>query len=271
MLLVGKLINGVLYRSLLKFDLTSIPSEASILTAELTLNMNFDFSDAGKITPITPYAVADSWDNTKVNWGNQPDINKDIAGTTTNVTKTGLYSWNVLNLVKAWHTESLANNGLELKTKENTSTEAKSFLSGNTPLQKPVLTIEYDTDPHPEDETSAKQDEASEDDEVSEQEEVSGHEDITTGDAVQYTMAINTFRKATVSFTINNTSTNSASIGIQHSKDDATYTEEFRIASLPKTVRTVHSDIDSKFKRISYQSVIPGRPATLSIDYTAKT
>ncbi|WP_214658960.1 DNRLRE domain-containing protein [Candidatus Formimonas warabiya] len=257
-LLVGKLADGILYRSLLKFDLASIPSGASITSAQLTLEMNFDYSGAGTIASITPYAVADNWSGATVTWNNQPAINQAIAGTTANVTVTGPYSWNVLSLVNGWSTGSLANNGLELRTGESASLETKSFVSSNAAAQKPVLTIKYETD-LPAAVTIVGH--AVE----------SGHEDVTTTDSFQYSVARDTSQMTEVSFTIHNTGGNTAIVGIQYSNDGLTYTpQEFFDASFPNTVILLPALVYSGFKRVAYRSLASGQPTTLAIDYQAQ-
>lgn len=258
-LLVGKLVNDILYRSLLKFDLGSIPSGASIISAELTLYMNLDYSGTGTIASITPYAVVDSWNGATVTWNNQPAINNSVAGTTTNVTVIGFYSFNVLNLVSAWFNGSLTNNGLELKTEETASLETKSFASSEAASQKPVLTIQYDTTVVPIDVN------------ISGHAVTSGHEDVITEDSVQFTTARDISQNIKIGFMINNTSDNSAIVGIESSNNGITYAQEFTTPIFPNTVSLLESSSYSGFKRVSYQSLILGQPATLSIDYLAQS
>ncbi|WP_214658961.1 DNRLRE domain-containing protein [Candidatus Formimonas warabiya] len=258
-LLVGKLVDGILYRSLLKFDLASIPSGASIISAQLTLEMNFDYSGAGTIASITPYAVADNWSGATVTWNNQPAINQAIAGTTANVTVTGPYSWNVLNLVNGWFTGSLANNGLELRTGESTSLETKSFVSSNAAAQRPVLTIAYETDILPAAVTIAGRTVES------------GHEDVTTTDSFQYSGARDTSQMTAVSFVVSNTGPNTATIGAEDSNDGINFVTEYTFGLAPNITTVVQYSFYSRFKRLSYKSLNPGQPTTVSIDYLART
>lgn len=251
-LLVGKLVDGVLYRALLKFDLTSIPSGVSITSAQLTLHMNFDYSGTGAIAAITPYAVAGSWNGATLTWPNQPAVNNAIAGTATSVTRPGLYTWNVLNLVNLWLTGSLANNGLELKTGESVILEAKNFAS-NAGAQKPLLTIAYGTGLRPGEVT------------ITGHAAVPGHGHVITGDSIQYTATRDTFQ-AGGSFTVNNISANTAIIAVQYSNDGVNYAEESPVGSFPNSSRILPSPAGARFQRIAYQSLIPGHPATLAIN-----
>lgn len=69
-------------RSLLKFDLSSIPSNAGIVSAHLflysypspTLNGNFTDANFGTANSFTVQRVTSSWDPGSANWFNQPSV-----------------------------------------------------------------------------------------------------------------------------------------------------------------------------------------------------
>ncbi len=260
-LVVGKLTNDILSRSLLKFDLTTIPLGSSIISAVLTLYLNLDYSGTGTAVSITPYAVVNGWNEATVTWNNQPAINNGITGSTVNATVSGLYSWDVLNIVNAWVGGSLTNNGLELKTPEIISLESKRFNSNNAVSQRPVLTIEYGSpEPLP---TNVIDSRHAVD---------TGHEDVITTDSLQSTIAKNTSQKTSVSFSVYNSSANFAEVGIEGSMDGVNYAQEITSTASPfSTVVLLEPLYATVFKRVIYKSGNPGLPATLSIDYLAQS
>lgn len=148
------------YRGLLKFDLTSIPANAVINSATLTLVATAVQSNNS--FPIDVHRMTRDWaEGAQCNTNGTPSWNQFSAGNswttlggdfdatvqgTTNVSTTGTYNWSLSSLVQNWVNGTNPNYGLLMKfTTENTANEQKSFgsLQNATIANRPVLAISY--------------------------------------------------------------------------------------------------------------------------------
>jgi len=262
---VGKQVDGILKRSLIKFDLSFIPVGSAILSSNLNLYMDYDASGTEHVTTITPYAISDSWDVSTVTWNNQPAINDIITGSATNVSITGYYSWTITNLIDKWVNGGLANNGLELKTEETDLEENKRFVSSNETspekqAYKPVLVIQYN--PVPPTPSNVNAVIAGHDVDIA-------HEVVTTGDVFQSTVIQNTSERTLVSYFVNNLSANLADVGIEVSTDGINFLRE-NYNSISQGLQIFIPSYFATYTRLYYKSNTPGNPTTLSIDYVAQ-
>lgn len=262
---IGKQADGVLERSLIKFDLSFIPAGSAIISSNLNLYIDYDASGIGSEATIIPYAISDSWDISTVTWNNQPAINDAITGLATDVSNPGYYSWIITNLVDQWVNGGLANNGLELKTEEIDSEENKRFISSNETEPekqafKPVFVIQY----NPGSPVSLNLNAV-----IAGHNVVTEHEEVTTGDVFESTVIRNTSDRPLVSFFVNNLSANLADVGIEVSTDGVNFLRE-NYNSISQGLQILIPSYDATYTRIYYKSNISGNPTSLSIDYVAQ-
>lgn len=144
---------ATLIRGLIKFDLSSIPSNATILSADLrlysdTIPLNGDLVNAnsGADNSVVVQQVATSWDHASVTWFNQP------AGLTANqviIPSTNLPFLNVDVDVKTLvgsMVSSNANYGFKLGLVNEVEYTSRIFCSSYYPVasRHPSLTITYE-------------------------------------------------------------------------------------------------------------------------------
>jgi len=262
---VGKNADDTMERILIKFDLSFIPKGSNIISSNLNIDLDYDASETGYETTITPYAISDSWDVSTINWNNQPAINDVITGTSANVSTSGVYSWTVTELVNKWVNGGLANNGILLKTEEIDVDENKGFVSSseNEPEKqalKPILVIQYNPVlPTP----------------VSVNAVIAGngvateHETVTTSDVYQTTAIRNTSQKTSVSFFVNNLTSNIADVGVEVSTDGENFLRESN-NSISQGIQIFIPSYYATYTRIYYKSKTPGNFTNLIIDYVAQ-
>ncbi len=136
------------YRSLLHFNIGSLPTNAEI--ENCTLNMYvINTVDSTVQDFFTPYLVSSSW-NQFTNWATQPGTNYSTKGSSTAITGIGNVSFDVTPIVKYWINAGI-NNGLILRSTETIELSVKTFVSSNDSAHlglKPFLSIQYN-DPAP--------------------------------------------------------------------------------------------------------------------------
>lgn len=131
-------------RSFLQPDLTGVPTDRAVLSAQLEL-----YVVGGNPTNLTAnlYRVTASWVETGITWNNQPandpSVLSSLAGITTAV---GWRAWTGLEtLVRNWLTGTWSNYGVVLKKAVDgqSSTDSKSFYSSDytTASLRPKWTI----------------------------------------------------------------------------------------------------------------------------------
>ncbi len=143
-----------LQRALLQFDLSALPSNATISSATLQMQA----TQIGGLLNISVYEVLNAWlegagsgTADASNWNERtPGINwtstgGDFNGTAVanlNTNSTGQHSWNITALVQAWFTGSKINNGLMVASPDGGGNRTATYDSseGATP---PRLVISY--------------------------------------------------------------------------------------------------------------------------------
>jgi RHS repeat-associated protein len=137
--------NGAnVYRSLFKFDTSSISKQAEVLTARLDLYLESETSttqstiDADQLTRTFTSAVTwNKYDGTN-NWTTPGgDYVATPAATTTVGGTLGVYSWYLASLVDGWVHGSSANNGIILRAHDETVSNLLRFSSSETSTQNP--------------------------------------------------------------------------------------------------------------------------------------
>lgn len=148
------------YRGLLKFDVSSIPANAIINSASLSLT-------ATAVQSANPFSIdvhrmtrdwtegAQCNTNGTPNWNDYSagnpwtalggDYNATVRGTTS-VSTTGSYNWTITSLVQEWVNGTSSNFGMLMKfNNEATANEQKTFgsVENATAGNRPVLTVNY--------------------------------------------------------------------------------------------------------------------------------
>lgn len=139
------------YRGLLRFDLSSIPSTATIVSAKLTLYsnptpLNGNLVDANSGTNNSMYIqrISTSWAST-VTWQNQPSTvtTYQILVPSTTQSRLDLVDLDVTNLVKDM--QQLGNFGFMIKLQSETIYNCRIFCSSkySDATKHPKLVIQY--------------------------------------------------------------------------------------------------------------------------------
>lgn len=116
--------NGKTARSLLRFDLSTIPAGTSISSARLYLNL-VDSCDIGERThTATVYRVSSAWSAGTVTWNNKPAYAESYGSSAIPSRTWGWYSFDVTNLVRGWVNGSFPNYGLMVRGPESSDTSS---------------------------------------------------------------------------------------------------------------------------------------------------
>jgi len=108
-------------RTFLEFDLSSIPSDVTINSAILSL---FAESAPGVSRTYNIQKVLSQWDESTINWNNQPDVNDTITSSnSTGTTDDVFHFFDVTEDVKSFYSSLLTNNGWRIAdSSENSET-----------------------------------------------------------------------------------------------------------------------------------------------------
>lgn len=124
------------YRTLVGFDLASLPADAVIVTATLEL-----YQTSGSGFTVKAQALTTAWDETSVTWSTQP------THTTQNETVGALggdqwMRWNLTPVVQNWRTGALTNHGVRLIFDFGT-TNTRVFNAREAGTLMPRLVVDY--------------------------------------------------------------------------------------------------------------------------------
>ncbi len=153
--------SGYYARSCLKFDLGSIPPNATITNADLKL---YYYSGTTTTAPmdISVHEIINSWIENSVSWNKRDsatnwttaggDYDSQEIATFTGITSTyGWYTWNITSLAQGWYNGAIANNGLLLRSPSESGTTniSRKFYTSDYSTnitQRPQLVITYTID-----------------------------------------------------------------------------------------------------------------------------
>jgi len=124
----------------LKFNLSTIPYPATIVSAELKLYLNQDISETATISAY--YCSNNNWDELLISWLNAPSYESTPIYTRSAIAFEGWYSWNVTSAVKT----ALSNRTLTLILDENDGASCYFFskdIDYNNE-KRPKLNISYE-------------------------------------------------------------------------------------------------------------------------------
>jgi len=133
-------------RSLVKFDLSTIPPNSTINSATLEL-----YSTVAPTTSqqLDIHRITSSWQETTVTWSSQPTFDSVISSSIQGGTGTGWKIWDVTGLVKDWYLGTYQNYGFLVKSNLETGTTAYlySFATKENSTNKPILRVNYTPPP----------------------------------------------------------------------------------------------------------------------------
>ena len=99
---------------LIKFDLSSIPNSASIISASLHIYY-YDYKDTNPVgRPITCYRITSSWNEMEVTWNTRPSYYSSFTSIAHVPSTWGWMSWDVKNDVSDFVSGSKTNYGWQL-------------------------------------------------------------------------------------------------------------------------------------------------------------
>ncbi len=127
-----------LYKTLIKFNLTSIPSNANISSATFDFRLN----SATTSNTMKIYRINTAWGELQATWNNQPTYGNLVA-TKTGLTSAGWYSADVKDFVKSVINGSATNNGFMLNS---TLVDDSLAIDSSESTTVPSMTITYTID-----------------------------------------------------------------------------------------------------------------------------
>ena len=138
-------------RPLLRFDLSSIPAQATITSATLELWLEQNSFDP---VAISAHRVTAAWNEATATWNERdagvpwttPGGDFDpapLATTTVAPTTDVFYGWPITDLARAWHAGTQPNHGVILVAPTGSNPNSFSASDGSTPAQWPRLTVTY--------------------------------------------------------------------------------------------------------------------------------
>ncbi len=139
-------------RSLLQFDLSSVPSGSEINSAKLSLYENHSYSCDPRRVDV--YRVTDSW-GSGVTWSNKPSFAADPADTL-NVAKGyssacpgGRINFDVRSIVNYWKNSAANNNGFGIRARNEDDKYGWKKFASDQATHKPELTVKFDEPNNP--------------------------------------------------------------------------------------------------------------------------
>jgi hypothetical protein len=104
------------FRTYLQFDLSILPADAIIVSADLRLYRCSNFGIQGFIIVTELHRLTESWDEHTINPLNQPDyLSSPESTTSVTIGATGWLSWDITDLLQGWMDGSVVNYGVVIK------------------------------------------------------------------------------------------------------------------------------------------------------------
>jgi hypothetical protein len=131
---------SVTSRSVLKFDLSSIPANAIVSSADVSL-----YVGAPQAMAMKAHRVTSTWAENTVIWNNQPtfDSAASIGTLSRPAGSYGVYSFSVLAQVQNWIAGTHTNYGMMLE--QDTATSLTTYNASESGSSRPKLVVCYDT------------------------------------------------------------------------------------------------------------------------------
>jgi hypothetical protein len=136
--------DGRIVRSLIRFDIASLPANQTITKATLRVYLLASKDFPNTFRSITTYRVGANWSESSVTWNNAPGYGTTYGSTSVGYAAWGWYEFNVTNLVKDWINGTYPNYGIMLRGPEFSGSDSswRGFSTRNGPYT-PQLIIEF--------------------------------------------------------------------------------------------------------------------------------
>jgi hypothetical protein len=110
--------DGQIARSLVKFDIASLPPDQVITKATLRVYLvtSWDYPDTSRL--IRTYRITSNWSEGNVNWNNKPGYGSAYGSRSIMHAAWGWYEFDVTELVNAWYVGTYTNHGIMLRGPE---------------------------------------------------------------------------------------------------------------------------------------------------------
>jgi len=139
-------------RTYIEFDLSIIPNNAVIVSADLELFF-YVYDSEPNLHDVGVYAVAYSWDEMTITWNNQPafsTVAEDVIPLGLAGTGNTFVSWDIKDLVQRWVSSTTPNHGVVLKATSELGTSARLFAGFRSSdwgisSERPRLIVSYYT------------------------------------------------------------------------------------------------------------------------------
>lgn len=134
--------DGETLYSLIRFNLASISTQATVHSATLWLYLSGSYDYPGHSVPITPYRISSPWAVDTVTWTSQPSYAESYTPTWVVHGNGVWYPFDVTDLVRHWAAGTYPNYGLVLLN-PGASNEWRAFAASET-IAPPHLIISYE-------------------------------------------------------------------------------------------------------------------------------
>jgi hypothetical protein len=142
--------DGQIVRCLIKFDISSLPTGATINSAVLKVYLVGSWDYPGRTRTYTTYRISYNWSENTITWNNAPSYAEAYGSTGVTHGSGSWYSFDVANLVRAWHDGTYPNYGIMLRGPEWSGSDSswKAFSTRESSAD-PYLVINYTPPPPP--------------------------------------------------------------------------------------------------------------------------
>jgi len=133
--------------TLVKFNLSTIPSGTFISSAKLNLYY-YNYNDSNPSgNPINVYRITSTWSESTTNWNNRPTYDSNVASTVSGPGSYGWVQWNVRSDIQGFVNGSKTNYGWQIMDASASSNSmiyfrSKEYTDSN---YRPYLEVEYGT------------------------------------------------------------------------------------------------------------------------------
>ena len=116
---------GEITRSLIQFDVSDLPDDASVYQATLHLYLTNSCDPGGPRTyTVTVYSATENWSEASVTWDNQPGWGNAYDSVAIPSRTWGYYAFDVTGLVREWVDGSTPNLGLIVRGPEGSGDDS---------------------------------------------------------------------------------------------------------------------------------------------------
>lgn len=142
--------DGQIVRCLIKFNITSLPSNQTLTKATLRVRLVNSYDFPNRSRTVTTYRITSNWSENSINWNNKPGYGSAYGSKSIVHGAWDWYEFDVTNLVRAWYNGTYTNYGIMLRGPEFSGSDSswRGFSTREGPFT-PQLIVEYATPPNP--------------------------------------------------------------------------------------------------------------------------